>query len=257
MLQVQVKIEPRAAILARKAKAGVVTVEVTEDHLKDLAEPLLELLAGIVETGEILEGPLVNDATFDVIKAVLEERYAKQKAAGEEADRQQTAKKLAEARAAEEEVATRRARAERDAENKKAIAQWIADNCDEEMVDRLQAGFLPDDEIIEEAMHHLFEVNEDEYVPLKKEQACDCDRGCAGAVKFTVMPVVPGVATLDSRQFATLERVKESAPQGAFVQPRLHKASCPECKCTPIARAAALVTLEWNGWLLKKEYQLG
>ncbi len=257
MLQVQVKIEPRAAILARKAKAGVLSVEVTEEHLKDLEEPLLELLAQVVETGEVLEGPLVSDATFEVVKAVLEDRRRQDLAASTEVERQKAAAKIAEARAAEEEVATRRARAEREAENKKAIATWVAENCDEEMKDRLDAGFLPDEEIIDEAMHQLFDINEDEYVSLKKEEACDCDRACAGMVKFTVTPIMPGVATLDSRQFATLERVKEAAPEGASVEPRLHKASCPECKCTPIARAAALVTLEWNGWLLKKEYQLG
>ena len=257
MLQVRVKIEPRAAILARKAKAGVLSVNVSEEDLKALDEPLLELLAQVVESEEVLEGPLVHDATFDVVKAVLSERHTRRLAADKDAELQKAAARAAEARAAEESLANRRATAERETANKKAISTWVAENCDEEMKERLDAGFLPEEEIIDEVLHQLFEINEDEYVPLKKEQACDCERGCTGSVKFTVTPILPGVATLDSRQFATLERVKVSAPAGSTVEPRLHKASCPECKCTPLARTSALVTLEWNGWLLKKEYQLG
>jgi len=256
-MQVHVKIEPRAAILARKAKAGVLVVEITDEHLRDLEEPLLELLADVVDNDEVLEGPLVSDASFEVVKAVLTERLVRKQQATKDVEKQKADEKAAAARVAEEELVRRRMYAARDAENRKAIATWVEEHCDEEMKDRLDAGFLPDEEIIDEAMHQLFEINEDEYVPLKKEQACDCERGCAGMVKFTVTPILPGVATLDSRQFASLERVKESAPTSSTIEPRLHKASCPECKCTPIARASALVTLEWNGWLLKKEYQLG
>lgn len=252
-LQIRVRIEPRAAILARKAVAGVVPVDITEENLQTLSDDQLAELAELVEQNAVVESPLVSEPTFDVVKSVLQARVeakAKLRAAEEaaEADRRK-----AEARAAEEEAMRRRENKERDAARARAIAEWVEKNGDDDQRERLAEGLLSEVEIIDEVMHQIFEINEDEYVPLRKEQACDCERGCAGSVKFLIEPV----PQLDSRQFSTLTRIRDSAPDGAKIELRLHKATCPECKCTPMARVAALVSLEWNGWLLKKEYSLG
>lgn len=256
-IQVKVRVEPKAAILARKTVAGVIPVNVEETDLADLSDEQLAELANIVERGETLESKLVSAPTFEVVRSVIDERIAIRVAATEAAKAAEEARRGAEARAAEEEIARKRGNAKRDAEHRKAIEAWLDENGDEDLKERLIAGFVSDDEIIDEALAKVFEVNEDEHVPLRKEQACDCDRGCAGSVRFAVQPVVPGVTPLDSRQFATLERVRESAPEGATIEARTHRASCPECKCTPIARLTARVCLEWNGYLLVKEYALG
>lgn len=256
-LQVKVRVEARAAVLARKAIAGVIPVNVEESDLASLSDAQLAELADIIDRGETLESSLVSAPTFDVVRTVLDERVQAKVAHAEATKAAEEAKRNAEARAAEEDVARKRGNVRRDAENKKAIEAWLEEHGDDDQKERHIAGFLSDEEIIDEALHKIFEIEEDEHVPLRKELACDCDRGCASAVRFSVQPIVAGVTPLDSRQFSTLDRIRETAPDGATVEARTHRASCPECKCTPIARLTARVCLEWHGYLLVKEYALG
>jgi hypothetical protein len=246
-VKVRVRIAARAAILARRALAGIAEVTVTDEDLKDLSDALLEELAAVAETDEVLEGPLVSDASFGSVRAVLEERVAAKDAA-------KAANAEAAAKQAEETVTRDRETSERDRARTRALRAWVEENGSEDQRSRQKEGFLPDEEIIEEVTDALFEIDEDEYVALTKMQACDCDRGCAGSVVFTVGAPVGG---LDSRQYAVLEKIRELAPKGATVTPRMHKAACPLCPCTPIARLSALVSLPWCGWLLVKEYSLG
>lgn len=243
--------------MARKAVAGVVPVEVTEEHLASLDEAQLAELADVVERGETLESRLASAPTFEVVKAIVDERLSAKAAAVDAIRAADEARKGAEARAAEEEIARKRANARRDADNRKAVEAWLDENADEDQRDRFKAGFMSDEEVMEEATHQLFEINEDEHVPIHKEQACACERGCTGSVRFAVRPVVPNVTPLDSRQFSTLQRIQDSAPERATVEARVHQASCPECKCAPLARLTARVSLEWHGYLLVKEYALG
>lgn len=256
-LQVRIRIEPRAAILARKTVAGIVAVDITEENLKELTDEELAELADLVEKSAVLESPVLDAPTFEVVKRWLEQSVAAKKKFLESQEAAAAEMRAIEARAAEQEVVRKRESRERDAANAKAISAWIEEHADEDAKERHKAGFLAEQEIIDEVMHQLFEINEDEHVPIRKEQACDCERGCAGSVRFQVVPVIPNVNTLDSSQFSTLQRVQESAPEGATVQARLHQASCPECKCTPLARFTAHVSMQWNGWLLVKEYALG
>ncbi len=256
-IQIKVRIEARAAILARKAVAGVQTVTIEEADLASLGDDQLVELAEIVESGTTLESPLASEPTFGTVKAIVDQRVKDKAEKARVAREADEARKGADARAAEEAVARKRGNAQRDAENRKAIEAWLEENGDDDQKARFAQGFLSDEELIEEALHQIFEIDEAEHVPLRKEQACDCERGCAGAVRFAVVPVVPNVTPLDSRQFATLTRIQETAPDRASVEARTHRASCPECKCTPIARMTARVCLEWNGYLLVKEYSLG
>lgn len=256
-VQVKVRVEARAAILARKSIAGVIPVEVTEQDLNALDDAQLAELADIVDRGEILESPLVSAPTFEVVRAVVDERIKTKAAIVEAAKAAEDARRKSEARATEEEIVRKRTNVHRDAEHKKAVAAWLDEHGEDELKERYVAGFLSDDEIMDEALHKIFEINEDEHVPLRKEQACDCDKGCTGSVRFSVQAITPGVTPLDSRQYATLDRIQSAAPDKASVEVRTHKGSCPECKCTPIARLAARVCLEWNGYLLVKEYSLG
>jgi len=256
-LQVKVRIEPRAAILARKAVAGVLPVDINDEHLTSLAEDELLELAGIVEKGEPLESKLASEPSFEVVRSIIKERLVAKAATTEAVRAADEARRNAEARAAEEEAMRKRMNVTRDAEYKKAIGAWLEEHSDEELKERFAAGFASDEEIIDEALHQIFEIEEDEHVPIRKEQACDCEKGCTHLVRFLVAPIAPGITPLDARQFSTLERIKEAAPDGATVEGRVHKASCPNCKCTPLARLTARVSLEWNGYLLVKEYALG
>jgi hypothetical protein len=127
------------------------------------------------------------------------------------------------------------------------------DNCDDDMIERRMAGFLKDEEIIVEAMDQMFNIPEEEHTPIRPYQACDCDKGCVGSVQSFVLPV----EHLDTSQFATLEQIRQSAPEGAEVIPQMRKSACPACSCVPLVRMTALVRMPWNGWMLQKAYALG
>lgn len=252
-LEIKLKIDARSAILARKTAIGLVTVTVTDDDLKDLPEATLAELADVVASGETLEGFHVEDATFASVLSGLAVRLAKAEEAKAEARRAEIETRAAEARAAEEEIVRRRQAETAVARHAAAITKWIEDNCDDGMIQRRRSGFLKDDEILEEVMHQLLEIPEDEHVRIQPHEACDCDKGCTASVRMTVLPV----DHLDSSQYATLERIKDAAPDGAGVTPQMRKGSCPECSCTPLVRMTALVQLPWNGWMLQKVYALG
>ena len=252
-VEIRLKIDARAAILARKTTVGLVTVQVTDDDLNEASDKVLAGLAEVVASDETLEGPGVVDASFKSVVAGLETRTARVEEARARGEAQAAEVRASEVRATEEDIARRRQAEERVARHADAITRWIEENCDEEMINRRRAGFLRDDEIIEEVMDQLLEITEDEHMPLKAYQACECDKGCTGSVQYLVGPV----EHLDSAQYAALERIKAAAPDESTVTPQARKAVCPECACVPIVRMTALVQLPWNGWMLKKVYSLG
>jgi formate dehydrogenase maturation protein FdhE len=61
---------------------------------------------------------------------------------------------------------------------------------------------------------------------------------------------------MDAFQFSKLQAAREAVPEGASVEVFEHAAQCPACKCAPIARLEARVTMPWNGWLLVRQYAL-
>lgn len=253
-MQVRVRVSVRAAIMARSLTAGIIPVEINAEDLKALDEDELAALADIVEADEVLEQADVGVPTYTTVRDVLSTRAAAARAVAEAAKQAEEARLAGEAERVRLEAEGLRRSQELEAARKLAIHKWVEDHGDDDQRGRFREGFLEDSEVIDDVMHALFEINEEEYSPLARHMACDCDRGCSASVKFTVGPPVGG---MDSRQFATLERIREAAPDGASVTPQLHKASCPDCGCAPIARLSALVVLPWNGWELQKEYSLG
>jgi hypothetical protein len=252
-VEVRLKIDARTAIRARKTTVGLVAVAVTDDDLKDMPGPVLEMLAEVVTSGEVLEGPHVEDASISSVLSGLAARQARIEEAKAADVRAGLEARAGEARAAEEGIVRRREAEAAVARHADAITRWIEENCDDDMIERRRDGFLKDDEILEEVMHQILDIPEDEHVRIQPHEACDCDKGCAGSVRMTVLPV----DHLDSSQHATLRRIRDAAPQGAEVIPQMRKGACPECSCAPLVRMTALVRLPWNGWMLQKAYSLG
>lgn len=252
-VEIRLRIEARDAILARKTTIGTVKVSVTDGDLENVPVEVLDQIAQVVTADETLEGPGVIDATFASVLRGLEARTARRMTdlAAEATARDEA--EAAAARIAHEETVRRRKEEQTKARHAEAITQWIENNCDEGMIERRREGFLKDDEIIEEAMDQIFNIPEEEYTTIKAYQACDCDKGCTGSVQMFVLPV----DHLDSSQFATLEQIREAAPDGSEVVLQMRKAACPECTCVPLVRMTALVRLLWNGWMLQKAYALG
>lgn len=252
-VEIRLRIAARDAILARKTTIGIVKVPVSDEDLVDVPEATLVQIAEVLANDETLEGAGVVDATFGSVVRGLEARAARRTAQAAAEDIAHAEAIETEARAAQEEATRRRREELARARHADAITQWVVDNCDEEMVERRMAGFLKDDEIIKEAMDQIFDIPEEEHTPIRPYQACDCDKGCTGSVQSFVLPV----EHLDTTQFATLEQIRQAAPEGAEVIPQMRKSACPACSCVPLVRMTALVRLPWNGWMLQKAYALG
>jgi hypothetical protein len=231
--------------MARRAVAGVVSVEILDEHLKDVPIETLSELASVAECDELLElrdGAPDVTTVLEIMTGRARDRAAKRQAALE-----------AQAAAEENRLASEQARAENHKTRMRSLKRWISDHGTDEQKDRMAEGLLPEVEMLADVTDEIIDVTEDAYDPLRKEHACDCEKGCAGSARFLVGPPISG---LDARQFATLQRIREQAPDDAKVEVRLHRVHCPECSCAPLSRLSAQVSVEWEGWRLVREYAL-
>jgi hypothetical protein len=200
------------------------------------------------EAGETLgkdpSEPAIIEATLEAIKPVLEYRAARRQVLLEE-------QRKAEARAAEEATVASRDKTARDNARSKALRLWIDKHGDDEQKARMAEGFLPEDEILDDVCAELLDLPGFQvYDNLRKGDACDC--ACAGRVVITTS----APRYMDAHQFSRLQTAREAVPEGAQVEVVEHRAACPACKCVPIARLEARVTMQWHGWLLVRQYAL-
>lgn len=247
-LTINVHVSPRAAIMAGKTSVGTLSFNLTEEALKELPEELRLELALAYESGKPIgenpNEPAVIEASLASIRPVLELRASQRK-------RLEEAKRIDDARKSELAVVASRDVTAKDNARSRALRAWIEKNGDEEQKARMAEGFLPEDEILDSVTDELLDLQGfNVYESLRRGDACDCP--CAHCVKFEVGPP----KYMDAFQFSKLQAVRESVPEGAMVKPVEHRASCPECKCVPIARISALITLQWHGWELVREFSL-
>jgi hypothetical protein len=247
-LTINVFISPRAAIMAGKTTVGATSFNLTEEALAALSQELRFELAVAYENSEALGSsetePAVVEASLDAIKPVLVARAEQRK-------RLEKAKQIDDARQAEMTAMASRDVTAKDNARSKALRAWVEKNGDDEQKARMSEGFLPEDEILDSVTDELIDVlGFAEYEPLRRGDACDC--GCAHLVKFEAGPP----KYMDAFQFGKLQAVREAVPEGAAVKPVEHRAACPGCKCVPIARISALITLPWHGWELVREFSL-
>lgn len=247
-LTINVHISARAAIMAGKTVVGSCSFNLMEDALRALPEELRAELALAYESGEPIgkdpTEPAVIEPTLEAIRPVLEARAARRKSIIEE-------QRKLEARAAEEAAVNVREVTAKDNARSKALRAWVDKNGDDEQRARMAEGFLPEDEILDDVCAELLELpGFQPYDNLRKGDACDC--ACAGRVVIATS----APRYMDSHQFSRLQMAREAAPEGAAVEVVEHHARCPACKCVPIARLEARVTLAWHGWLLVRQYAL-
>lgn len=247
-LVIKVYVSPRAAILAGKTSVGDMALSVTENDLQELPAELRLEMADAYDANEAIgrdpNEPPVVEATIAAIRPALEFRASMRK-------KREEARRIEEARKNELAIVAAREATAKDNARSKALRTWIEKHGDDELKARMAEGYLREEEILEDICDELLEVVGFEvYEPLRRGEACDC--GCAGNVKFEAGPP----RYLDAFQYQKLQQVRETAPEGATVTPVEHRAACPSCKCVPIARLEARVTMPWNGWLLVKQYAL-
>lgn len=246
ILSIKVYIPPRAAIVAGKTLFGTVAMDVTEEMLHLLTEDLRLELALVLEgepvLGTLETDPAIIEPCLEYIKPVLEARALARKTAVE-------TKKVLEARAVQETLVSSKNEAAKDRARDKALRDWVGAHGDEEQKARMSEGFFKEEEILGDICDDLLDApGFQEYEPLRRGDACEC--ACAREVVFAINTP----KYMDAAQYASLTAVREHAPAGATVIPVEHKASCSACKCVPIARISARISLPWNGWLLVREF---
>jgi len=248
VLTINVFVSPRAAIMAGRTSVGTLSFNLTEEALKELPDELRFELALAYEAnqpiGENPNEPAVIEASLSSIRPVLELRATQRK-------RLEEAKRIDDARKAELAAVASRDVTAKDNARSRALRSWIEKHGDDEQRARMAEGFLPEDEILDAVTDELLDIaGFNVYEPLRRGDACECS--CAHRVTFDVGPP----KYMDSFQFSKLQAVRENVPEGATVKPIEHRAACPDCKCVPIARISALISLPWHGWELVREFSL-
>lgn len=244
---IRVHVSTRDAIRAGKSRIGPQLIEITDEGLAKLDEAqrleVAALLEGQPDLGTLPSDPPIIEPTIDAIKAALTAR-AETRRVAEDARRAEEA--IAGERAA---VAARESKG-RDAQRAKALRDWINKNGDDEQKARMAEGFLREEEILEAITNEIIDIPLPAYELLRRGDACEC--ACAGHVRFQER----GPSYMDTAQFSRLTVARESAPEGAIVTAVEHQAACPSCKCVPIARVSARVSVPFHGWLLVKDYSI-
>lgn len=150
------------------------------------------------------------------------------------------------------EVAAEEERRER--EQAEAIDAWVAEYGDESVRARHAEGLLPRAELLAAVRDQVFvDLSElPRYVRLRADDVAH-DNDCPYDADLTFE--ASEVEALSAETYAALLVVRERAPEGATVTPRVHVGSCDACSGR-IERYSALVSLDWYGIRLSREYTL-
>jgi hypothetical protein len=246
-LVLKVHVSPRAAVMAGKVRAGVLSLAITEADLGTLSQEQKEEVARLLEESEVLgslPGDLpIGEPTMAAVLPAIDCRIAARVAAAarRRADDIEEGERL---------VAASRGQELKDAARAKALREWVDKNGEDDQRARMTEGYLRQDEMLDMVTQDLLDLPHAEYAPARRGEACDCP--CAGSVEFTASAPLH----MDQSQYGQLKKIREDAPEGAVVEPINHVAKCPLCRCVPLSRLSARVSLPWHGWLLRRDFQI-
>lgn len=244
--QVKLGLEHRAKVRHEKAEQHRLEQERIQNEMRAAAEKLLNRPAeefiehtdiGVTMTQELYahrHNPLLAELVAEVDAEIKRQHAAN------------------EARKREEAEVARRAEEKKAVQRKQAIHKWVKEHGTDSQKDRLKEGVLPDDEVLKDIRDDLFgDLAEfDRYARLKAEDVCACD--CVDNVDF----VTDNIVELSADQYDQFSVIRSNAPDSAKVEAKRHHGSCPNCTCDQVTRYSALVTVEWNGYTLSREYAL-
>lgn len=152
----------------------------------------------------------------------------------------------------------RRAAAQK-AEQQRQLQSWIADHGTESQRERFAESVLPEDELKQALRDHLFATLDEipRYERLTKSDvyaACHDDDVCieGNPCEFRAADT----SELSEAEYEALKCVRALAPQGATVIARIHSGGFETESEWRIHRLAALVTVEFCGYTLSREYSL-
>jgi hypothetical protein len=246
-LVLKVHVSPRAAVMAGKVRAGILSLPVTEEDLAGLSPEQKEEVAHLLENSEVLgERPddlPIGEPTMVAVLPAIDARIASRAASA-------VKRRATDLEEQERLVEASRGQELKDTARVKALREWIKENGDDDQRSRMAEGYLRQDEMLAMVTTDLLDLPHTEYEPTRRGEACDCP--CAGSVEFTASAPLH----MDQSQYAQLKKVREDAPDGAQVEPINHVAKCPRCSCVPLSRLSARVSLTWHGWLLRRDFQI-
>jgi hypothetical protein len=144
------------------------------------------------------------------------------------------------------------------AECKANIKKWLAEHGSVSMQEREAEGLLPEKELLDVVRERLFEplIDHPRYVRLAKGDARHGDSHYDDEITFDVSDA----DELTGLEFERLKELRIDASklaEPAEVQAREHRVVCQGEGCPDATmRRSALVTVEWNGFKLTREYAL-
>ena len=144
------------------------------------------------------------------------------------------------------------------AEQRKAeqIANWVRDHMDDNAQGRFKLGLLPTDEVLASLREHVFA----DLAPFPRYQRIDSDDidhldGCSEYGDPGMSCETEAAESLTAEQFTVMASIRESAPEGATVEARVHTCCCDDCEAG-IVRFSALVTVPFGELTFSREYSL-
>jgi hypothetical protein len=246
------RIAETAAKAAADAAARAVATAARERTIAEqLAQPAGAWCGQSHATSQWTASAQYRDDPRIAARLVLEQAIATQR------EQERQAHKAAQ-RGAETKAAAEKAAAEKALQEQQTLARaaWVAERGTDSQRARLAAGVLPIVEVMAAVRAETFAALDDgtpRYERLAREDMAtpdegDCEHGDPNYDADTA-------TELTEAQFAALSAIKAAAPAGSIVQARIHTASCDDCKKTT-SRYSALVTVDWHGTELSREYAL-
>ena len=139
-----------------------------------------------------------------------------------------------------------------------ALAAWVVEHGSDGQRARQEAGVLGEDEALGALRDALFaDVEAPRYVRLDADDVPH-DETCPDASPSYDVDDASATYPLTDGEFAAVAAIRQAAPQGATVTPRVHLGWCTDDQCNAgsVRRASALVALVWHGRVLSREYVL-
>jgi len=161
------------------------------------------------------------------------------------------------ARLAEATQEAARRNAELEKQRTSGLAAFVESQLDALSRKRFAEKLLPEQEALTRVRDHLFAALEKHprYERLDGKDVEHEDTCIHPVYKFAA----DDAEELSAEQYAALERIRADAPKGAKVTPRVHRVWCEGDGCEDsdtVEAASALVSLDWHGWRLSREYAL-
>jgi len=120
---------------------------------------------------------------------------------------------------------------------------------------RHKEGLLPQRELVDLIRERVF-ARLDAFDRYAKINADDIDHSDDCDHELSPKYMVDAATELDADDYARLSRIRKAAPDGAEVEARKHVGVCTCCTSDRVYKRSALVSVEWHGRKLSREYAI-